>query len=85
MSADESLSDFPRAFTETNSYPWDEAPDALRWQWRRWKGHVLRDIPSAELVRCRRFLEGKDGRSGHYFANYIAAIDEILTERGGVL
>jgi hypothetical protein len=76
------LSEFPKALRDDTKMPWEvpvvPAPD-LVWQWGLDAGKPLGAIESKELLRKRRWLESRNGN----FDQWIAAIDDVLTERGG--
>jgi hypothetical protein len=76
------LSEFPKALRDDTLMPW-EAPivpaAGMIWQWGLDAGKALGAIESKELLRKRRWLEGRNGN----FERLIQAIDEELTSRGG--
>ena len=79
----EELDEFPSAFATDDVMPWERPAEPLRWQWGADRGKVLYDIASRELLRKRRWLEEKNGETGHYFDALIQAIDVVLMERQG--
>jgi len=79
----EELDDFPSAFATDDVMPWERPAEPLRWQWGADRGKVLYEIASRELVRKRKWLEHKNGATGHYFDALIQAIDVVLMERQG--
>jgi hypothetical protein len=79
----EDLSEYPD-FGPPDVMPWDKAPPSEAAQVLWITGEPLGDFPSSVLLSHRKLLVRKNGERGHYWDNLISAIDQVLTERGGL-
>lgn len=82
---DESLSDYPAAFQDGTTYPWenDARGTVVPFVTSRHCGKPLVSLSSAELLRVRREAVRRNGESGTYFNALIVAIDTVLQDRMG--